>query len=219
MNGDAPKPPPPRKRLSWLRREGIDLGDAAVQFIAVVVGIVLGLFITQWVTHLQQQHAVNEAMHAIRAELVANRVVFHHNAKELYAVANRMLDAPANQNQPPRPCYQWRQSGSGTYAANLTDAAYETAIATQAIAHMTFRQAHKVAKAYGWQRLMGTEFKLFRNRIMYSSTPRTLQTCVLGIEGVVRTERSVDNAYTPIIGPDKTKWPKSPLPSSTHVSK
>lgn len=94
--------------MSWLRREGIDLGDAAVQFIAVVIGIVLGVFITQWVSQRQQQHAAHQAMQAIRAELITNRASLRHNATRWYNTAKRQMQAPENQNQSPRPCYRWK---------------------------------------------------------------------------------------------------------------
>lgn len=206
MNGDSPEPtPPPRKRLNWLRREGIDLGDAVIQFVAVVAGIVLGLFINQWTTHRRQAAAVHDAMQAIHAELTANRKALHKNAGYLYQMAATIQHTPANQNQPPRPCYLWHNWG-GTSIVNLTDAAYQTAIATQALSHMPFKQAQVVAKVYGRQHARKHAISVIRNKILFTGS-QTLDLCVMALGSIAHNEHLLDAAYAPLIGPDKTQWP------------
>ncbi|HEX7340644.1 MAG TPA: hypothetical protein VF269_00055 [Rhodanobacteraceae bacterium] len=207
MSEETPTPPP-RKRWHWLKRDGIDLGDAVVQFIAMVAGILLALFINNLVTRRQQQHAVDEAMHAIRAELVANRAALHKSVAYLYQRTRQMLDSPKNQHQSPRPCYLWDQWG-GTGAINLTDAAYQTAISTQALAHMPFRQAQQVAMAYGVQKIADKSFYLIRANILVAG-PHPLSLCASAVESFAANERHLATAYTPVIGPDQTPWPTKP---------
>ncbi|HET7662254.1 MAG TPA: hypothetical protein VFK31_01330 [Rhodanobacteraceae bacterium] len=210
MSEEAPKPadPEPRRRMRWLRREAINLGDFVVQIFAVVLGILLALFIDNRATEHQQQNAVDDAMHSIQAELVANRAALHDSVAYLYRRAARMQKAPENQNQPPRPCYLWSQWG-GTGAVNLTDAAYQTAIATQALSHMPFKQAQQIAQVYGKQRITRKSFSLIRTNILIAG-PHSLDLCVSAIRNFAANERHIANAYDPLIGPDNTEWPTPP---------
>lgn len=219
-------PPTPRKHVGWLRREGIDLGDAIVQFFSVLLGVLLALLISQWTNHrqqeakahaamLQQQATVNEAMHAIHVELAANRSALQSNYAMAQAAVKRMYNSSANLKQPPRPCLNWDGADfdRGIWLVTiLTDAAYRTAIATQAIAHMPFRQAQAVAEVYGAQRELQTNASMLRGYIM-SPNPHKLGACIGWIESMALSERMLSNrAYTLIIGPDKAKWPKPPIP-------
>jgi len=220
VNDEAPKPadPEPHRRLRWLRREAISLGDFVVQIFAVVLGILLALFINNRGTEHQQQSAVHDAMHSIRAELVANRAALHKSVAYLYRRAARMLEAPGNQNQPPRPCYLWEQWG-GTGAVNLTDAAYQTAIATQALSHMPFKQAQQVAQVYGKQRIARKSFWLIRTNILIAG-PHSLSLCASAIRSFAANERNLAGAYVPLIGPDKVEWPARPShPTKSKTSK
>lgn len=216
MNGEMPAPAP-RRRLRWLRRGAIDLGDVAVQIIAVVIGILLALFINNWVTERQQQNAVDVAVRAIHAELAANRAGLRKNAERLNRMATQLQSATENRNLAPRPCYQWPQ-WEGTGAVNLVDAAYQTAIATQALSHMPFEQAQRIAQAYGYQHFYQQAFSLFRSMFL---TPATASQCVADLKSFSRNERLLDSAYTPLIGPDKAKWPGTgPAPAApTNPSK
>ncbi len=67
----------------------------------------------------------------------------------MFDMATHMQESPKNQNQSPRACYEWYQ-WRGIGDLNLTDAAYQTSISTQALANMPFIQAQKVARVYGW---------------------------------------------------------------------
>lgn len=210
MNEEPPESPPPskRKRFRWLKRDGIDLGDAVVQFVAVVVGIVLGVFITQWVAHSHQQAAVHQAMNAIRTELADNRPLLRENATRWYKTATRLMkETPKNPKKSRRMCYMW-PGWSGPGGANVTDAAYQTAIATQALAHMPFKQAHQVAEIYTFQSGYRKAFGI--NRRIFFAKPQTLNTCVAVTEQFAAYDRQLARRYTPLIGPIKTKWPKSP---------
>ena len=204
--------PGPRRRFRWLRRGAIDLGDVVVQIIAVVIGILLALLINNWATDRQQQNAVDVAVRAIHAELAANRAALRKNAERLNRMAAQLRSATENRNLAPRPCYEWPQ-WEGTGAVNLVDAAYQTAIATQALSHMPFEQAQRIARAYGYQHFYQQAFSLFRSMFI---TPAAASQCVAELESFSRNERLLDMAYTPLIGPDKAKWP---TPSPNPVSK
>lgn len=228
---ESPPPPPPlRKRVGWLRREGIDLGDAIVQFFSVLLGVLLALLISQWTNHrqqeakareamLQQQATVNEAMQAIRVELAGNRANLHDSVAQLYASVKRMYAARSQHEGSPQPCYLWEGFGQGRgIFVNLTTAAYQTAIATQAMAHMTFTQAHLVAEVYGGQQVFETGTSVMRNKIL-AGTPQKLGLCMGWMEALGLTEQSLNDAYTKLIGPDKTKWPAPPVPLHFQSSK
>lgn len=204
--------PPPRKRWRWFKRGAIDLGDVAVQIIAVVLGILLALFINNRMTEHQQQSAVSEAMRAIRTELVANRAALHQSAARLIAMAANMQHSPGNQEQPARWCFQW-DGWDGTNVANLTDSAYQTAIATQALSNMPFKQAHLIAQMYGHQHVTQKDFDLTQNRILMAG-PQPLNVCITGVLGIVQDEHVLDSHYDPLIGRDKSAWPRSLPPPS-----
>lgn len=209
--------PPGRKRWRWLKREAIDLGDVIVQIVAVVIGILLALFINNWVTQRQQQSTVSEAMRAIHTELVANRKALHQSATRLIAMAADMQHSPKNLKQPARWCFQW-DGWDGTNAANLTDAAYQTAIATQAMSNMPFKQAQLVAQVYGHQRIVQKDTDMTQNKILVAG-PQPLDVCITGIMGIVQDEQVLDAHYDPLIGPDKGKWPTpSSIPSGSTAS-
>jgi hypothetical protein len=196
----------PRRRFRWLRRGAIDLGDVVVQIIAVVIGILLALLIDNWAADRQQQNAVDVAVRAIHAELAANRAALHKNAERLTRMATRVQNATENRNLAPRPCYEWPH-WEGTGAVNLVDAAYQTAIATQALSHMPFEQAQRIAQAYGYQHFYQQAFSLFRNMLL---KPASASQCAAELESFNKNERLLDMAYTPLIGPDKAQWPTSP---------
>lgn len=195
--------PTPRQRFRWLRRGAIDLGDVVVQILAVVVGILLALFINNWVTQRQQQRTVAEAMRALRAELAANRAALLNNAEWLHKLAAHLESAKENRNRARGPCYALPQWG-GTGIVNLVDAAYQTAIATQALSHMPFEQAQRVAQAYGYQHTYRQVLDLIRSQ---TGTPsHTAAECVLLVKSLAHEEQLLDTAYTPLIGADKAKW-------------
>lgn len=209
--------PPRRKRRRWLRHEGIDLGDVVVQVFAVVVGILLALLINDWVTQRQQQTNVDEAMHAIHAELAANRATLHESAARLTAMVADMQHSPGDRNQPARWCFQW-DGWDGTNSANLTDAAYQAAIATQALSNMPFKQAQQIAQVYGHQHVTQKDFDLTQSKILMAG-PQTLDVCMTGVLGIVQDERVLDSHYDSLIGPDKMAWPKPPsIPFGSNAS-
>lgn len=217
--GNKPQEPPPRKRMSWLRREGIDLGDAVVQFIAVVVGIVLGLFISQWATNRQQQAAAHKAMHAVRIELTANRAALHQNALYWHKHVAQTMAMSKNVKSPttPRSYCAWPGYNSNhATVAFVTDAAYKTAITTGAIANMPFAHAHRLARVYGYQQHAIQMMTFLLHHVLYSAHGGSLGRCLGAMESFTRNDRLLDMAYTRIIGPDKTPWPSVPHISRGH---
>jgi len=151
--------PPARRRWRFLRYEAISLGDVVLQIFSVVVGILLALFINNWSLARQERATVSTAMAAIRAELAANRLALRAHSAQMFDMAKRTAASAKNADQPPRRCYEWDE-WRGIGGLNLVDAAYQAAIATQALAHMPFEQASRVAQAYGWQRYFQKGFDL-----------------------------------------------------------
>ncbi|TAN07997.1 MAG: hypothetical protein EPN36_01235 [Rhodanobacteraceae bacterium] len=184
-----------------------------MQIIAVVVGILLALFINDWVTQRQQQANVDEAMRAMRAELSANRVEVRSHVRYLLRMAKAMQDSPSNRNKPARPCFEWDR-WTGTGGVNITDAAYQTAIATQALANMPFRQAQMVAQVYSWQHYSQSEVQLDMG--LLTQHPQPLEFCVDLLDDIGSIDLQLDAAYAHLIGPDKAPLPKPPPPSGTQ---
>lgn len=199
--------PPGRNRFRWLKRRAIDLGDVAVQVFSVVIGILLALFINNWMAQRQQQANVDDAMRAIRAELASNRVNVRTYATHMFAAAKTMQDSPANRNLPPRPCYEWT-GWNGVGGLAPLDAAYQTSIATQALANMPFRQAHLVAEIYGWQHYILKVLDLDTAILMGS--PRPASYCAGVVAEVGKNVMQLDAVYARLIGPDRGPLPTPP---------
>lgn len=209
LNDQAPvDEPATAQRVSWLRRERISLADVAVHTFAVVLGILLALLINGWNTKREQRATVDEAMHAIRAELAANRVGLHDHATQMFDMAAHMRESPANQNQAPRPCFQWDQF-HGIGDLNLVDAAYQTSIATQALANMAFQQAQLVSQIYGWQRYREKGIDL--DATLLFAHPEPLDVCAGIVEEAARGDMKLDAVYARLIGPDTAATPASPV--------
>lgn len=188
----------------------------AVQIFSVVIGILLALFINDRVMQRQQQSGIQEATHAIQVELAANRDALRENAARLDQLAKAILDSPKNRNQPARPCYMWDQ-WSGLGPVNVTDAAYQASIATQAFANMPFQQAQRIAEIYGAQNNARKVSDLILDKLV-SATPQTLGVCVSLVENIAYVDHGLATAYAKLIGPDKTPWPKAPAPIPTASS-
>jgi type II secretory pathway pseudopilin PulG len=190
-----------------VRYEAISLGDVILQIFSVVVGILLALFIDSWRTERQQQATVDTAMDAIRAELSANRIALRAHATRMFDMAKRTQESAKNANQPPRRCYEWDQ-WRGIGGLNLVDAAYQAAIATQALAHMPFAQASQVAQTYGWQRYFQKGFDLNGTLLMGNS--QSLDFCVGIIEVIGHDDLQLDAEYARLIGADSASLPAPP---------
>ncbi|HEX7324886.1 MAG TPA: hypothetical protein VF292_05990 [Rhodanobacteraceae bacterium] len=225
MNEERPESPPPepRKRVGWLRREGIDLGDAIVQFFSVLLGVLFALLINQWNDHRQQQAkaqavmrqqqaTVGEATQAIHVELAGNRQALHASVTKLYATSKALGPIAKNRKAKPLPCYGYpaMQGSNGVFVV-LTNAAYQAAIATQAMSHMRFRTAHQIAEVYGAQQLFQTGSSIIRKNLLKTS-PQNAKQCIGWLESLGLSERSLNGAYSAIIGADKTRWPAPPFP-------
>ncbi len=198
-----------------MRREAIDLGDVVVQIFAVVVGILLALFINDWVTQRQQQATVDEAMRSIRAELALNRTGLRAYAKHMFDMAAAMQNAPANKNQPPKACYLW-VDWDGIGGLTPIDAAYQTSIATQALANMPFEQAQLVAQVYGWQHYVLKGVDLDASLLMQQ--PHSLEFCADIIDEIGRNAVKLDELYAKLIGRDTAPLPKPPSTSGAPPS-
>ena len=198
-----------------MRREAIDLGDVVVQIFAVVVGILLALFINDWVTQRQQQATVDEAMRSIRAELALNRTGLRAYAKHMFDMAAAMQNAPANKNQPPKACYLW-VDWDGIGGLTPIDAAYQTSIATQALANMPFEQAQLVAQVYGWQHYVLKGVDLDASLLMQQ--PHSLEFCAGIIDEIGRNAVKLDELYAKLIGRDTAPLPMPPSASGVSPS-
>lgn len=184
-----------------------------MQIFAVVVGILLALFINDWVTQRQQQAGVDEAMRAIRAELAQNRMVVRSYAAHMYRMVDAMQDSPKNRDKPPQACYLWDQ-WNGLGGLVPLDAAYRTSIATQALTNMPFKQAQLVAEIYGWQHYLLKGIDLDASMLM--GTPKALDFCAGAVDEIGKNMLQLDAVYGKLIGPSGAALPAPAIPQ--HAS-
>jgi hypothetical protein len=189
-----------------LRYEAINLGDVALQVVSVVAGILLALFIDNWNSERAERKTARFALEAIRAELSTNRVALRSHAERMRDMGRTMRGSAQNSGGPPRRCYEWAE-WRGIGGLNLVDAAYQTALATQAFAHMPFAQASEVAQTYGWQRYFQKGFDL--NGALLMGNPQALEFCVGVIEGIARDDLQLDAEYARLIGKGDSVAPET----------
>jgi hypothetical protein len=182
------------RRRPWFERAPINLGELAVETIAVVFGILLALWIDDWHQQRQQQATVEQALRAIRGEIATNQRSLREHMAKFKPSADHMLKAPENRNQPPRVCPGW-VGWRGLNLPTLLDAAYQTAIATQALANMRFEEAQQVAKVYGAQRSLQHFYDLDGGMLL-DHYPKTLEQCAGIILEISRSDAAVDAAYS-----------------------
>ena len=135
-------------RRAWFRREPIDLGELAVETIAVLLGVLIALAIDGWHEGRQDRRVVVSADTAVRSEIGANRRAVAAHAHRLEAMAARMDAAPATGDA--RPCMGY-PGWAGAEPPLLLDTAYEVAVATGAMAKMPYAHASAIGGAYGAQ--------------------------------------------------------------------
>src|SRR5699024_2071570 len=108
-------------------------------------------------------------------------------AESWYKVARSMIAAARSDSPKRQPCFL--RAGWGGYGeALVTDAAYRTAIATNALAHMPFEQAHRVAEIYGFQQRYHKAFHLLREHILFAG-PKPLDICITGVVALGRHDK------------------------------
>jgi hypothetical protein len=134
---------------SWFRREAISIAELAVHTFAVVLGIMLALALDEQKKEHETAAAVANAMGAVHTELESNRTRLRTHHQHLVAMADLLR---AEKTESVQSCADYK-GWQGTHNPLLLDAAYQTAIATQAFSHVEFSRAQSVAAAYGLQRL------------------------------------------------------------------
>jgi hypothetical protein len=131
----------------WFRREAISLGELLVQTFAVVLGILLALGIDDWKKDREETKSIADAIAAIHTEVDSNR-------KALAVQRTHLRDGEAAMAKvtvaTPLPCNAY-DNWEGTGIAFLSNAAYQTAIATQAFTHLRFDDAQAIAGSYSRQ--------------------------------------------------------------------
>lgn len=136
----------------WFHRESISLAEIAVQTFSVVLGVLLALAIGEWSREREEHKQMDAALRALRAEIEANRAEVATGLKHI-ADSDAEMAENAKTHPPagPRACIE-TPGWHGIASPLLLDSAYQTAIATQTLAHMDFNQAQQVARVYAKQR-------------------------------------------------------------------
>ncbi len=183
-------------RRAWFRRESISLGDVALQLFVVVLGILLALAIDDWKKARETAQNVADAMKAVNTELAANRAAMRAQHEHLQGLTAALTKVQAD--APVKPCNEY-EGWNGAGIPVLLDAAYETAIATQAFAHMDFDRAQVVAEAYGRQKMyIEAHGKLLD--LLMRGQPMPVGFCGGIVQELGNFAATVDAAYTRALG-------------------
>lgn len=116
------------------------------------MGILLALAINRWHTNRANAARAAEASAALKSEVTANdREVTRALARVARLSAEMTRDAPPA-HSPTLPCNDY-PGWQGLAVPLLLDAAYQTTIASQALADMSFARAQRIAYVYAEQRV------------------------------------------------------------------
>jgi len=177
-------------RASWFRREAISLAELTVHTFAVVLGILLALAIDEHKKERETAAGVAAAMAALHGELEGNRARLHHHQGHMLGMRDALL---ADTKEGTRTCDGY-SGWSGTQTPLLLDAAYQTAIATQAFSHMEFSRVQSVAAAYGMQRLTAAYLDKILDVVLRGQEV-SAATCGNLVAEVASAEGLVDGLY------------------------
>lgn len=165
----------------------------AVQVFSVVLGVLLALWIGDWAKERETAGQVAMAVKALRSEIAANRTEVTRVIADVTGKDAEMAKAETAAG-PEMPCNAY-PSWSGIGSPLLLDAAYQTAIATQVLAHMDFPAAQRIAVVYAKQReFIGYLASL--TGFLNQAHPTALSACrhMIGTEEKTNLER-LDSAY------------------------
>ncbi|HEY6985742.1 MAG TPA: hypothetical protein VH375_06655 [Rhodanobacteraceae bacterium] len=180
-------------RRSLFRREAVSIAELGVQTFAVVLGILLALAIDGWRKDRETGQGVATAMSAIHAELAANAAQISATHDRLHALLDA-LAADEKVTAEVKPCNEY-EHWNGIGLPVLLDAAYQTTIATQALAHTDFSRAQVIAKAYGLQQMYLDERGKVIDVLMRLQ-PMPAGFCRGVVEELTGLNDSTESAYT-----------------------
>jgi len=183
-------------RRSMFRREAISVAELGVQTFAVVLGILRALAIDDWKKARETAQNVADAMKSVSTELAANQSEMHAQYEHLRGLTAALTKLPAD--APAKPCNEY-EGWNGAGIPVLLDAAYDTAIATQAFAHMDFHNAQAVAEAYGRQRMYIVAHGKLLDLLMRGQ-PMPVGFCRGIVEELGNFAGTVDSAYARALG-------------------
>ncbi|HEX7916011.1 hypothetical protein [Rudaea sp.] len=195
----------PSAARRWFHRESISLAEIAVQTFSVVLGVLLALAIGQWSHDRDERRQVEAALLALRAEMESSRAEIAHSFEQIAKADAEMAEqAKSAASTAPRPCAEvpgWH----GVVSPLLLDSAYQTAIATQTLAHMDFGQAQQVARVYAKQRDLQKYIDHVIDFLLQPGRVMTVESCryVLAGEEKVNLEQ-LDSAYAEFLAQNKT---------------
>jgi hypothetical protein len=159
-----------------------------------VLGILFALGIDGWKKDRETRENVADAMRAVGAEIAANRKDPERQRDRLLAEQFALFtDAKARNDDAKHACCEnpvWNGMGGPL----LLDAAYQTAIATQAFSHVEFARSQVIAASYGMQK----SYLDYHGRILdlvLRGTPSSEDFCAGLVGELANLAGSVDQAY------------------------
>ncbi len=173
----------------WFRAEAISLAELGVQTFAVVLGILLALAINSWNESRHQQQRTHLAMQSILDETGVNIKMLEQRTVFLEHMAAAMERSPANQAaNTDKPCYAW-DGFDGLRYPLVIKAAYQTAMSTQAMAHMPYKRAEQMEEVYSSLDLMQKVYDTDGAQILLGHEPQSLSFCVGIVREIARNNR------------------------------
>lgn len=173
----------------WFRAESVSLAELGVQTFAVVFGILLALAINSWNESRHQQQRTHLAMQSILDETGTNIKMLEQRTVFLEHMADDMKKSPSNHaGKTDRPCYTW-DGWNGLRYPLVINAAYQTAISTQAMAHMPYQRAEQMEEVYSSLNLTQKVYDTDGAQILLGNEPQSLGFCIAMVREIARWNR------------------------------
>jgi hypothetical protein len=192
----APEPRPLSVRLG--------IGSAIFQGLLVVLGVVLGFFITEWQADQTRNAEARQALAHILEEVAANRDVIAA-AKAYHGEKLKALDAAARDQKAP----DIRLFDRGFVApAQVSSAAWSTASETGALADLPFDQVLALSRLYGQQAAYLQQQATVSSVIypeLFERGPQGIVEHTIGLRTIISTffyrEQQLEKAYADALTP------------------
>lgn len=199
---------PSKRRNALFRRSSINLGELAVETIAVLLGVLIALAIDGWHEAREDGRTVASASRFIAAELRENAARLREQAAQMQANGDAITRSnPANADD--RPCSGYA-GWKGAQPPMLNDTAYQVAIATQAFAKMPYAQATRIGESYGYQRYVAGMYQKVVD-LLLDPDPASVRMCA-GVHGEasragLQLAQRLDATAAALAGPQETPTP------------
>jgi hypothetical protein len=191
------------RRFLEIKPVSLDLGDVLVQIIAVALGVVLGLGVTSWTTHLHERALFHDTVGTIVGELKSNRDGVRALMKEHAVYLSALQTSLAHSNQTVSLKAAGAMLKKHSARMNLPLAiAWQIAQSDQGLTLLSFEDRYNLAGVYQLQEVFYEDEQRLGNTLYsFHDVPGgnyylEMVTIANQMSAIVAAEQQLDAKYT-----------------------